>query len=234
MMDEKDLLSPDNKTPQDVFDTGGLTEDEVERKFKAWCADREREYERLRSSAVQSFRACNSWWGVRTEADWLDACAKALEANRSGRHLIEQMGAERLLDPKQMAHLWGFREDLVADTGAESAGELALVDMAVVAYANVLRVQGWIGNWSLNVEREAFGQKGLRADFKDRYGMEGERINGLRVEQYVGRIADELLPLVERFHRMAREAIRALRESRTAPSVRVERSRPPALTVKIG
>lgn len=233
-MSAQDQLSADGKTPQDAFDTRGLTEAEVEQKFKAWCAEREAEYKRLLNSAVQSYKACNSWWGVRTEADWLDACSQALEAQRSGRHVIEQLGAERLLDPKLMAHLWALREDLVADTGADSAGELALIDLAIVAYANVLRVQGWVGNWSLHVEREGFGQKGLRADFKDRYGTEGTRINGLTVERYVGRIADELLPLVERFHRMVREALRTLRELRTAPSARVERSRPPGIMFEIG
>ena len=36
----------------------------------------------------------------------------------------------------------------------------------------------------------------------------------------------QALPLVERFHRMVREALRTLRELRSVPSARVERSRP--------
>lgn len=228
-MTDTDLPTADEITDVSTSDTSELTEAEAERRFREWEKQRDAEYRRLLDDARQVVRATRGWFGSDRDQKWLDACAKALEAQRSGRHIIEQLGAERHIDPKLMANLWAFREGLIADTGAGTAGELALVDLAVVAYANVLRVQGWVGNWSLHAEREAFGQMGLGAEFEERYGPAGERIRGLAVEQYVARISDDLLPLVERFHRMVHEALRTLRELRPVPSARVERSRPMAI-----
>lgn len=232
-MSAADLQTPDGKTPQDAFDTEDLSVTEIETKFRAWAARRDAEYHRLLDNAQQVMRATRGWWSVGTEREWLATCAAALEAQRTGRHVIEQLGAENQLDPKLMAHLWAFREGLIADTGAETTGELALIDMAVVAFANVLRVQGWIGNWCLHIEREAFGQKSLRAEFRDRHGHAGDSIRGLPVEQYVGRIADDLLPLVERFHRMMREALQSIQQLRSNAAAKVERESSVALVVVI-
>jgi len=52
---------------------------------------------------------------------------------------------------------------------------MMLVDMAVLAYYNVLRVQGWVGNMALHVEHEFFGQASPAAKFGQQYG----RVEGL-------------------------------------------------------
>ena len=44
------------------------------------------------------------------------------------------------------------------------------------------------------------------------------------VEDYVARLRDQLLPLVERVHRTARESIEAIRPMRQTPAMRVERA----------
>jgi len=51
-----------------------------------------------------------------------------------------------------------------------------------------------------------------------------EDFNGLAVEDYVARLRDKLLPLVEKSHRIARESIEAISRMRQAPSLSVERS----------
>jgi hypothetical protein len=97
-----------------------------------------------------------------------------------------------------------------------------LIDMAVVAYANAMRLQAMIGNTALIIESEMFGQPTLRAKWKSAYGGRPEDIQGLAVEEHIARLRDQLLPLVARAHRTARESIEAIRRTRQVPAMRVE------------
>ena len=119
------------------------------------------------------------WFGAPSIGAWRETCAKAERAYRSGRFLIERLGAERYLTPELTATLWRRRRGLAEETGARSTAELMLVDLAVLAYADALRVQGWLGSWMLVAEGEAFGQEGLRARFRERYGGGSGEIRGL-------------------------------------------------------
>jgi hypothetical protein len=120
--------------------------------------------------------------------------------------------------------LLAIRRGLIEETNATSASELVLIDMAVLAYANAMRLQSMIGNTALLIETEMFGQPTLRAKWKKQYGRRPEDIQGLAVEEHVARLRDKLLPLVERSHRVARESIEAIRRIRLAPSIAVERA----------
>ena len=149
---------------------------------------------------------------------------KAAEDYRSGMGLIDQLGAFGLLDPAMVGMLIAIRRGLFEETNASSARELVLIDMAVVAYANAMRLQSMIGNTALIIESEMFGQPTLRAKWMNEYGGRPEDIQGLAVEEHVARLRDQLLPLVERAHRTARESIEAIGRMRQAPSMRVERA----------
>jgi hypothetical protein len=109
-----------------------------------------------------------------------------------------------------------------------------LVDRAVAAYEDFIRIEGWIGNAALLIEHEFFGVQGPSAHFQDRYGREGRTIRSLTVEQHIERLRDDLLPLAERCGRAMREALGALEEFRAAPSPAVERSRPVKISVAFG
>jgi hypothetical protein len=98
-----------------------------------------------------------------------------------------------------------------------------VIDMAVIAYANAMRVQSIIGNTALIIEGEMFGQPTLRAKWKKEYGARPEDIRGLAVEDYVVRLREMLLPLVEKFNHSARDAIEGIRRQRQMPSIEVER-----------
>jgi hypothetical protein len=149
---------------------------------------------------------------------------KAAEDYRSGIGLIDQFGASGLLDPAMVGMLIAIRRGLFEETNASSARELVLIDMAVVAYANAMRLQAMIGNTALIIESEMFGQPTLRAKWKNEYGGRPEDIQGLAVEEHVARLRDQLLPLVERAHRTVRESIEAIGHMRQVPSMRVERA----------
>jgi hypothetical protein len=86
---------------------------------------------------------------------------KAKVEYTSGRFIIEQLGAERFLEPKLMATLVQLRQELFTGIESPTAADKMVADSAILAYRNMLRMQGWIGNLCLVVERELFGQAPL-------------------------------------------------------------------------
>src|SRR5205814_10645084 len=80
-----------------------------------------------------------------------------------------------------------------------------------------LRINGWVGNFAALIEHEFFGKQGLSAKFTDRYGWQNEKVRGLRVEDHVERIAEQLLPLLDRCNRMMLRNLKALKTMRTGP-----------------
>jgi hypothetical protein len=94
-----------------------------------------------------------------------------------------------------------------------------LIDRAVAAYYDFVRITGWIGNLSIQIARELFGRDAPRAEFQ------GRSIRGLTVEQHLGHLREGLLPLAERCGRVLRDALAALDALDAAPSRAVERSR---------
>jgi hypothetical protein len=145
---------------------------------------------------------------------------------------MDHLGADRLLDPATTGMLLAIRRGLIEETNAATPGEFVLIDMAVIAFANAMRVQSMIGNTSLAIESEMFGQPTLRARWKKEYGGRPEDIQGLAVEEHVARLRDRLLPLAAEFHRMAREAIETLRRQRQSPALHVEHAVPHRKTPK--
>ena len=82
-----------------------------------------------------------------------------------------------------------------------------IIDTALIAYYNFLRVQGWIGNLSLIFERELFGQAALNE-------IHGPEL-GDRLKEQLERLSEVILPLQDRCHRMM---IRSLAQLRTVPA----------------
>ena len=139
---------------------------------------------------------------LNSTEDWEATVTKALADYRSGRSLMDQLGADRLLDTPTAGMLLAIRRSLIEETSATSAAEMVLIDMAVIAYANAMRFQSMIGNTALIIEAEMFGQPSLRAKWKKKYGARPEDISGLAAEEHVARLRDKLLPLVEKSHRI--------------------------------
>jgi len=106
-----------------------------------------------------------------------------------------------------------------------------LIDRAVAAYQDFVRVAGWVGNLSILIEHEFFGVDGPSANFQDRYGREGREIRGLTVEQHLAHLREGLLPLAERCGRVMCQALASLEVLRAAPSQPAERSRPVRISV---
>jgi hypothetical protein len=194
-------------------------DESIDQLFQAWRQRTDANYLALRRQARASFAAMAGWERVESEAAWLDLCDTAVEEYRSGRFLVERIGAERLLDPGLMATLWMLRQELLRGLGAHSAHEYMLVDMALLSYHHLLRFNGWIGNVALLIEHEFFAQESPSTTHRRRYGRDPAiGREALQVEDYVQRVGEQLLPLMDRAQRMF---IRALRELRRSPSATV-------------
>jgi hypothetical protein len=185
-------------------------------------ADRWR-YHQLRKSARTVVRAMQGWGCIQSPEEWQAACADARKRYQSGRFLLERLGAERFLDPQLMATLWQLRQGLMAEYGAESPAMTMVIDLAVMTYANALRVQGWIGDLALVIEQELFGEDALKLKLRQRYGTQ---IEGFAVEEQLQRLKEELLPLFERANRQLLSNIQGLRQGRPGvlPTVAIGRA----------
>ena len=186
---------------------------EIEAWHDAWLADRAERVTQLRHDARAVFSAMEGWQRVQSEDDWLRTYEEARESYRTGRFLIEHLGAERFLEPELMAVLVQLRRGLVG-TEEENASEAMAADLAVMSYYNSLRLQQWIGDLAIDIEREFFGGDAPSVRFDGRYG----KATGLVVEERLKRLGEQLLPLQERANRMMLRNLKALADLRRAPA----------------
>jgi hypothetical protein len=158
---------------------------------------------------------------------------RVLTSFDDGRFLINRLGAECVHDQDLAVVLLDLRRRLIDEYGSTPA-VMMLIDRAVSAYQELIRVEGWVGNLAILIEHEFFGRDGPGANFRDRYGREGRNIRGLSVEEHLARLREGLIPLAERYGRVMREALAALENLRAVPSEAVERSKPIKLSVIFG
>jgi hypothetical protein len=152
---------------------------------------RKLEAEQLRADAQACARAMNHspLLGDPTEPkSFEDVVSKSLDDYRSGKALMDHIGAAGLLDPATTGMLLAIRRGLIEETGAMTITDMVLVDMAVLAFANAMRIQSRVGNTSLLIEAEMFGQPSLQAGWKKAHGALAAEIRGLRVDEHVAKL----------------------------------------------
>jgi hypothetical protein len=171
-------------------------------------------HKRLERDARASWRSMEGWGNVTTEEEWQAAVVQADEDYDSGQFLLDRLGAQRYLDPPLAAVLLTLRRRLVEEHGAETAAELMMVDMAVLSYYHTFRVSGWIGDFSQWLESEFFRKGGLtiRLHELDTKGRRDLKVRGLRVEEIVERLAEKLMPLLDRSNKMMLRNLKALQD----------------------
>ena len=167
--------------------------------------------------------AINGWSRIESEEDWLATVEQAEADLASGQFLIDRLGAERYLDPPLMAALLVLRRGLIDEHGATTAAELMLIDSTLLAFYHTLRITGWIGNVASKVEFEFFRTDSPTAKLKAEYGAGADNIRGLKVEELVKRLGEQLMPLLERSNRMLLRNLQALEamQQRPLPSVSI-------------
>lgn len=167
------------------------------------------QFKELKRQAQGVFEAVKGRIGAHRQEHLDEVFAKAREDYASGHFLIQRMGADRQLDLPLVATLTQLRQGLLAGIEQPGVADHMLVDAAVVAYRNFLRVQGWLGSLCLELERELFGQQNHRGvDFSE-------------IETTITRIQEKLLPAQERSQRML---VRALSELQSRKFTRADAS----------
>jgi hypothetical protein len=174
------------------IETAEAFEDRIQKENNA-------QFQELRDQAQATLAAVKESRAIRSPGDWEAMFEKAKIGYQNSRFLIQQLGAERLLEPELMATLIQLRQELLTDTPKPTAADTMMADMAIIAYRNALRVQGWIGNLCLAVERELFGQAPLDQ-------LQGHTV-GKQLTEQISRLEEVLMPLLERCHRMIGRSI---------------------------
>ena len=152
------------------------------------------QFQRLKDDARAVYGMVDGRPGVRSPAEWAKLLDRAGDEIGNGRFIVRWLGAERYLDALTVAALITLRQGLLADIAKPSTADIMMVDTAIAAYYGFLRVQGWIGNLSLVVERELFGSAPLTE-------IHGETV-GTNLRSEIARLAEVMLPLQDRCHRM--------------------------------
>ena len=186
--------------------------------YQRRLAERHRTLER---DASASARAMDGWANVKSREDWLAMVTRADQDLDTGNFLIDRLGAERHLDPAMMAMLLVLRRRLIDEHGATTAAELMMVDLAVLSYYHTLRINGWVGNLAQWLEGEFFAKGSLTIRPQNapaNYRHRDPKLPPLWVEHIVERLAEQLLPLLDRSNRIMLRNLKALREQRQAPA----------------
>jgi hypothetical protein len=194
-MPERDLVEPEAKAAE--IDSGEAYERRI-------AAENNALFQELRDQAQAIFAAVKENRAIGGPKGWAALFEKAKIGYQSGRFLIEQLGAERYLEPRLLATLAQLRQGLAAIENPTAADSM-MADTAVIAYRNLLRVQGWIGDLCLVVERELFGQEPLNQ-------YHGPTI-GQQLEEKLRKLEEHLL-LLERCHRMMTRSLAHLEAHR--------------------
>jgi hypothetical protein len=169
------------------------------------AAELNTQHQELREQAQALLAAVKGRRGVNRDEDWQRIFQQANINYESGHFLIQQLGAERYLEPELMATLAQLRRGLLVGIQNPTAADTMMADSTVLAYHNMLRVQGWIGNLCLVVESELFGQEPLNK-------YHGPTVGPKLVENL--RKLEEHLLLLERCHRMMTRSIAHLEARR--------------------
>jgi hypothetical protein len=172
-------------------------------------------YNELRKNARAVMRAMQGWRGIRSAEDWQQVCENAHKTYESGAFIIKSLGGERFVDPETMAVLLQLHQSLIDQCGQASPAVTMLIDLAVMSYYNALRIEGWIGDLSLVIEQELFGEESLKVRLRQHYGPS---FDGFAVEEALRRLREQLLPLFERVNRQLLQNLQALPRHRQGAS----------------
>ncbi len=122
--------------------------------------------------------------------------------------MIEQLGAERYVEPSVVIAIQVIRENLIEDLNIRNAAEFMIMDLALMAYYNTLRAQRMLGDLAIQIERELFRGDSRSANMKNR-GWVGD---DFKVEAMLDRASDKLQAQIDRANQMLIRNLKALQD----------------------
>src|ERR1700674_2963364 len=143
-----------------------LTPEQIVAQAEADERDRQRQLEwalvvqALSDNSLAVFRAMRRF---RNEAEQ-EQVERVLTSYEDGSFLINRLGAEGVIDQDLVVVLLDLRRRLIDEYG-DTPAAVMLIDRAVAAYQDFIRITGWTGNTALMVEAEFFGRDKPSAEF---------------------------------------------------------------------
>src|SRR6266852_1223821 len=162
---------PDDPPEDNLPEPIPLTPEQLAVQAEADERDRQRQLEwamvvqALNDNSLAVFRAMRRF---RNEAEQ-EQVERVLTSYEAGSFLIDRLGAGLVVDQDLAVVLLNLRRRLIDEYGTGPAA-MMLIDRAVSAYRDFIRISGWTGNTALMVEAEFFGRKKPSAEFQDRHG----------------------------------------------------------------
>ncbi|OPZ83453.1 MAG: hypothetical protein BWY76_02271 [bacterium ADurb.Bin429] len=155
------------------------------------------------------YRAVLDWVGIRNAGGidhYIEEVGRDLD---SGEFFLTRIGRIAQTDPALVIALLVIRMRWIEEFQAVGSAEKFLIDQTLIAFYHQLRIHEMLGNAEARAEAQFFGDQPLQHDELDRRGL-----SQYKVDEYLSRLAERLLPALERCQRMAIRSLRELRMSR--------------------
>lgn len=163
-----------------------------------------------RVARERSFKHLDEQIGRRPE-DYPDILEEVAEDYLNGTQFLRELSLFYEVSPELSLHVFHLRQEWIKQYGLETVPELMLLDQAMLAYFQVLRLNKEVAATLALTEQSLYYPEGPDAIIRRREGQEPE-LTGLRAEGLVKNLEKRLMPLIERFHKMFLRNLRAMRE----------------------
>ena len=200
-------VSRDETDNQPKSEGSPLSDEEVRLAISQPPALRERR--RIQDAADVLKRSYPELSALQIQEDWERATELLDEDYRSGQFLLDTLGADRYVETKISMTILLIRKKMIEDLQIESAAEFMLMDAALMAYYNGIKLQRMFGDLATQVERELFHDDSLSVNLKDSGNLE---VANFKVEAMLNRASDKLMNLIDRTNKMMIRNIKAIRD----------------------
>lgn len=137
---------------------------------------------------------------------------KILEAGarfENGTFFLKRTGLDIGLDPEMAAVLNHIRSELIKEVTSPKVRDIVAVDMAVMAIRQFYRLNAWLENMSLTLEREMFLEEGLAeihgSDKADRIELRIALIE-TKIMKMIERVSNQVFRALDRLPSGCKEA----------------------------
>ena len=167
------------------------------------------ERRRIKEAADVLKRSYPELSALQTQEDWERATELLHEDYRSGQFLLDTLGADRYVETRISMTILLIRKKMIEDLQIESAAEFMLMDAALMANYNGIKLQRMFGDLATQVERELFHDDSLSVNLKEGGNLE---VANFKVEAMLNRASDKLMSLIDRTNKMMIRNIKAIRD----------------------
>ncbi|MCH8297984.1 MAG: hypothetical protein IH873_07950 [Chloroflexi bacterium] len=167
------------------------------------------ERRRIKDTADVLKRSYPELSALRIQEDWERATELLQEDYRSGQFLLDTLGADRYVETRISMTILLIRKTMIEDMQIESAAEFMLMDSALMANYNTIKMQRMFGDLVTQVERELFHDESMSINLKESGNLE---VANFKVEAMLNRASDTLMNLIDRANKMMIRNIKAIRD----------------------